>query len=113
MFAEKIHKVMDLASSVGVPMIGLNDGAGARIQEGVVSLPLVGAYSGLKRQAARPSPSLGFLDLFAASLGITASKAYQLGVSPFLIGDALKAILATVALPVAWLGLSKIESHKR
>src|SRR4051794_30666480 len=36
-FAEKIHKVMDLASSVGVPMIGLNDGAGARIQEGVVS----------------------------------------------------------------------------
>ncbi len=37
-FAEKIHKVMDLAMSVGVPIIGLNDGAGARIQEGVVSL---------------------------------------------------------------------------
>jgi acetyl-CoA carboxylase carboxyltransferase component len=37
-FAEKIHKVMDLATSIGVPMIGLNDGAGARIQEGVVSL---------------------------------------------------------------------------
>jgi acetyl-CoA carboxylase carboxyltransferase component len=37
-FAEKIHKVMDLASSIGVPMVGLNDGAGARIQEGVVSL---------------------------------------------------------------------------
>jgi len=37
-FAEKIHKVMDLAASTGVPMIGLNDGAGARIQEGVVSL---------------------------------------------------------------------------
>ena len=36
-FAEKIHKVMDLAESVGAPMIGLNDGAGARIQEGVVS----------------------------------------------------------------------------
>jgi len=34
-FAEKIHKVMDLAASTGVPMIGLNDGAGARIQEGV------------------------------------------------------------------------------
>ena len=27
-FAEKIHKVMDLAESIGVPMIGLNDGAG-------------------------------------------------------------------------------------
>jgi acetyl-CoA carboxylase carboxyltransferase component len=37
-FAEKIHKVMDLAASIGVPMIGINDGAGARIQEGVVSL---------------------------------------------------------------------------
>ena len=37
-FAEKIHKVMDLAESTGAPIIGLNDGAGARIQEGVVSL---------------------------------------------------------------------------
>ncbi len=37
-FAEKLHKVMDLALSTGAPMIGLNDGAGARIQEGVVSL---------------------------------------------------------------------------
>jgi acetyl-CoA carboxylase carboxyltransferase component len=37
-FAEKIHKIMDLALSLGLPMIGLNDGAGARIQEGVVSL---------------------------------------------------------------------------
>jgi len=43
-FAEKIHKVMDLAESVGAPMIGLNDGAGARIQEGVVSLD---AYGGI------------------------------------------------------------------
>src|SRR5687768_11385004 len=41
-FAEKVHKVMDLAASVGVPMIGLNDGAGARIQEGVVSLAQYG-----------------------------------------------------------------------
>jgi len=37
-FAEKIQKVMDMALSVGAPLIGLNDGAGARIQEGVVSL---------------------------------------------------------------------------
>lgn len=41
-FAEKIHKVMDLALSVGAPMIGLNDGAGARIQEGAVSLASYG-----------------------------------------------------------------------
>jgi acetyl-CoA carboxylase carboxyltransferase component len=41
-FAQKIHKIMDLAESTGVPMIGLNDGAGARIQEGVVSLASYG-----------------------------------------------------------------------
>ncbi len=37
-FAEKICKIMDLALKTGAPVIGLNDGAGARIQEGVVSL---------------------------------------------------------------------------
>lgn len=37
-FAEKICKVMDLAVENGVPVIGLNDSGGARIQEGVVSL---------------------------------------------------------------------------
>ncbi|SRR5579885_223774 len=37
-YAEKICKVMDLAAKTGCPVIGLNDGAGARIQEGVVSL---------------------------------------------------------------------------
>ncbi len=36
--AAKIVKVMDLAVKMGVPMIGLNDSGGARIQEGVVSL---------------------------------------------------------------------------
>ena len=36
--AEKIVKVMDLAMKNGVPLIGLNDSGGARIQEGVVSL---------------------------------------------------------------------------
>jgi propionyl-CoA carboxylase beta chain len=36
--AKKICKVMDLALKTGAPFIGLNDGGGARIQEGVVSL---------------------------------------------------------------------------
>ncbi len=36
--AEKICKIMDLAVKVGVPLIGLNDSGGARIQEGVRSL---------------------------------------------------------------------------
>jgi acetyl-CoA carboxylase carboxyltransferase component len=41
-FADKIHKLMDLALKVGAPVVGLNDGAGARIQEGVVSLDSYG-----------------------------------------------------------------------
>jgi len=39
---EKICKLMDLAMKSGLPVIGLNDSGGARIQEGVVSL---GAYA--------------------------------------------------------------------
>jgi propionyl-CoA carboxylase beta chain len=41
-FGEKIVKVMDLAMKTGVPVIGINDSGGARIQEGVVSLGLYG-----------------------------------------------------------------------
>ncbi|KSU56833.1 MULTISPECIES: acyl-CoA carboxylase subunit beta [Gordonia] len=41
-YGEKIVKVMDLAIKTGRPLIGINDGAGARIQEGVVSLGLYG-----------------------------------------------------------------------
>ncbi len=36
--AEKICKIMDMAMKIGVPVIGLNDSGGARIQEGVRSL---------------------------------------------------------------------------
>lgn len=36
--AEKICKIMDMAMKIGVPVIGLNDSGGARIQEGVASL---------------------------------------------------------------------------
>jgi acetyl-CoA carboxylase carboxyltransferase component len=41
-FADKIQKLMDLAIKVGAPLVGINDGAGARIQEGVVSLDSYG-----------------------------------------------------------------------
>jgi propionyl-CoA carboxylase beta chain len=41
-YGEKICKVMDLALKTGCPIIGINEGAGARIQEGVVSLGLYG-----------------------------------------------------------------------
>jgi propionyl-CoA carboxylase beta chain len=36
--AAKIVKIMDLAMSLGAPIVGLNDSGGARIQEGVMSL---------------------------------------------------------------------------
>jgi acetyl-CoA carboxylase carboxyltransferase component len=36
--AEKVVKIMDMATKNGAPVIGLNDSGGARIQEGVVSL---------------------------------------------------------------------------
>jgi acetyl-CoA carboxylase carboxyltransferase component len=38
MHAAKITKIMDMASDMGVPVIGINDSGGARIQEGVDSL---------------------------------------------------------------------------
>ncbi|MBB6097420.1 acetyl-CoA carboxylase carboxyltransferase component [Deinobacterium chartae] len=38
MNAQKVTKIMDLAAKTGCPIIGLNDSAGARIQEGVDSL---------------------------------------------------------------------------
>lgn len=38
MHAKKICKIMDFALRVGIPVIGLNDSGGARIQEGVESL---------------------------------------------------------------------------
>ncbi|WP_028925939.1 acyl-CoA carboxylase subunit beta [Pseudonocardia acaciae] len=41
-YGEKIVKVMDLAAKIGCPVIGINDGGGARIQEGVVALGLYG-----------------------------------------------------------------------
>jgi propionyl-CoA carboxylase beta chain len=39
-YGEKIIKVMDHAMKTGCPVIGFNDGGGARIQEGVVALGL-------------------------------------------------------------------------
>ncbi len=38
MYGKKVCKIMDMAMDVGAPVIGLNDGAGARVQEGVKAL---------------------------------------------------------------------------
>ena len=49
---EKVLKVMDLAMSLGCPVVGINDSGGARIQEGVVSLAY---YAELGRRTAHAS----------------------------------------------------------
>ena len=41
-YGEKIVKIIDFALKTGRPLIGINEGGGARIQEGVVSLGLYG-----------------------------------------------------------------------
>ena len=41
-YGEKIVKVMDLALKSGCPVVGLNEGSGARIQEGIAGLALYG-----------------------------------------------------------------------
>ncbi len=50
--AEKIHKLMDLAEAAGCPIVGLCDGAGARIQEGVTALA---GYGGIFSRNVRNS----------------------------------------------------------
>jgi acetyl-CoA carboxylase carboxyltransferase component len=67
--AEKIHKVMDLAQSVGAPLISLNDGAGARIQEGVTALA---GYGGIFRRNVHAS---GVIPQISVMLGPCAGGA--------------------------------------
>jgi acetyl-CoA carboxylase carboxyltransferase component len=50
--AAKIHKIMDLAMTVGAPLIAFNDSGGARIQEGVTALA---GYGGIFRRNVRAS----------------------------------------------------------
>jgi acetyl-CoA carboxylase carboxyltransferase component len=50
--ATKIHKIMDMAMTAGAPLVSLNDGAGARIQEGVSALA---GYGGIFRRNTKAS----------------------------------------------------------
>ncbi|WP_420000586.1 acyl-CoA carboxylase subunit beta [Streptomyces boninensis] len=67
--AQKIHKVMDLASSAGAPLVSLNDGAGARIQEGVTALA---GYGGIFSRNTRSS---GVIPQISVMLGPCAGGA--------------------------------------
>jgi acetyl-CoA carboxylase carboxyltransferase component len=50
--AQKIHKILDMAEAAGAPVVGLCDGAGARIQEGVTALA---GYGGIFQRNVRNS----------------------------------------------------------
>jgi methylmalonyl-CoA decarboxylase subunit alpha len=67
--AEKIHKIMDLAVAAGAPLVSLNDGAGARIQEGVSALA---GYGGIFRRNAKAS---GVIPQISVMLGPCAGGA--------------------------------------
>ncbi|MCF7804302.1 MAG: acyl-CoA carboxylase subunit beta [Candidatus Marinimicrobia bacterium] len=77
--AEKIVKIMELAMKTGVPVIGLNDSGGARIQEGVVSL---GGYADIFLQNTLAS---GVIPQISAILGPCAGGAvYSPAITDFI-----------------------------
>ena len=77
--AEKIHKVMDLALSVGVPIVGLEDSGGARIQEGVAALH---SYGGIFFRNVRAS---GVVPQISVILGPCAGGAvYSPAITDFI-----------------------------
>jgi acetyl-CoA carboxylase carboxyltransferase component len=79
-FAEKICKVMDLAVRMGVPMIGINDSGGARIQEGVVAL---GGYGDIFFRNVRAS---GVIPQISAVMGPCAGGAvYSPAMTDFVL----------------------------
>ncbi|GAA3505065.1 acyl-CoA carboxylase subunit beta [Streptomyces prasinosporus] len=67
--AAKIHKIMDMAEAAGAPLVSLNDGAGARIQEGVTALA---GYGGIFRRNVRAS---GVIPQISVMLGPCAGGA--------------------------------------
>jgi len=78
-FAEKICKVMDMALKLGIPIIGLNDSGGARIQEGVVSL---GGYADI---FLRNTLASGVVPQISAILGPCAGGAvYSPAITDFI-----------------------------
>src|ERR671922_858255 len=67
--ATKIHKIMDMAIQAGAPLVSLNDGAGARIQEGVSALA---GYGGIFQRNTKAS---GVIPQISVMLGPCAGGA--------------------------------------
>lgn len=58
---EKICKIMDIALDIGCPIIGLNDGGGARIQEGVVAMAMYAEIFRRNVQASGVVPQISMI----------------------------------------------------
>ncbi|MEV5511257.1 acyl-CoA carboxylase subunit beta [Streptomyces orinoci] len=58
---EKMLKLMDFALSTGCPVVGLNDGGGARIQEGVTALAYYTQLAGRHVQASGVIPQISLV----------------------------------------------------
>ena len=79
-FSSKVCKIMDLAVKQGVPIIGMNDSGGARIQEGVMSL---GGYAEIFRRNVAAS---GVVPQISLILGPCAGGAvYSPALTDFII----------------------------
>ncbi|MHC3468055.1 acyl-CoA carboxylase subunit beta [Streptomyces sp. 7R007] len=79
-FGEKTVALMELALKIGCPVVGLNDGGGARIQEGVASLAL---YAELVRRNVRAS---GVVPQISVVLGPCAGgAAYSPAITDFTV----------------------------
>jgi len=100
--AEKICKIMDMALKVGVPLIGLNDSGGARIQEGVVSL---GGYADI---FLRNTMSSGVIPQISAVMGPCAGGAVY---SP-AITDFIFMVKNTSYMFVTGPGVTKTVTHE-
>ncbi|MFC9636033.1 acyl-CoA carboxylase subunit beta [Streptomyces mirabilis] len=75
----KIHKIMDMAIAAGAPLVSLNDGAGARIQEGVSALA---GYGGIFQRNTRAS---GVIPQISVMLGPCAGgAAYSPALTDFI-----------------------------
>jgi acetyl-CoA carboxylase carboxyltransferase component len=78
--AAKIHKIMDMAEAAGAPLVALNDGAGARIQEGVSALA---GYGGIFQRNTRAS---GVIPQISVMLGPCAGGAvYSPALTDFVL----------------------------
>ena len=76
----KICKVMDLAMKIGCPLVGINDGGGARIQEGVVAL---GAFADIFKRNVHAS---GVIPQISLIVGPAAGGAvYSPAITDFVV----------------------------